>query len=222
MKLRTPSRRRKRRGVGRPDAQAETNVRDALLDAARQLFLDHGFEKTTARQIAQAAHTTPAMIHYYFGDKAGLFHAMLDRTIAPLRARLADGIASGTADLEPQMLMDLQMRLVAANPWIPKVIVNEVLAQSGHLKGMFIRDFAGRHMPLMMQLLEQAQRSGKVRRDLDPKLAALSFISLCMFPFIARAVVEPVFGLQIDSNSVDQIIRHTTDLFMRGIAGGRP
>jgi hypothetical protein len=84
---------------------------------------------------------------------------------------------------------------------------------------MFIRDFAGRHMPLMMKLLEQAQRSGKVRREVDPKLAALSFISLCMFPFIARAVVEPVFGLQIDSQSVDQIVRHTTEIFMRGIAG---
>ena len=219
MKLTTTSRRRKRRGVGRPDSQAEENVRDALLDAARHLFLDKGFEQTTARQIAQAAHTTPAMIHYYFGDKAGLFHTMLDETIAPLRMRLAEGIASGAADLDPQTLMELQMRLVAENPWIPKIIVNEVLAQSGHLQPMFIRDFAGRHMPLLVKLLEQAQRSGKVRRDVDSKLAALSFISLCMFPFIARAVVEPVFGMQIDSWSADQLIRHTTALFMRGIAG---
>jgi AcrR family transcriptional regulator len=159
------------------------------------------------------------MIHYYFGDKAGLFHAMLDETVAPLRVRLAEGIASGAADLEPQTLMEMQMRLVAENPWIPKIIVNEVLARSGHLQPMFIRDFAGRHMPLLMKLLEQAQRSGNVRRDVDPKLVALSFISLCMFPFIARAVVEPVFGIQIDSQSAEDLIRHTTELFMRGIAG---
>src|SRR4051812_2571772 len=97
--------RRKRRGVGRPDSQTETNVRDALLAAARELFLEHGFEKTTARQIAQAAHTTPAMIHYYFGDKAGLFHAMLDQTIAPLRTLLADGISNEAVPFDSLELM---------------------------------------------------------------------------------------------------------------------
>ena len=218
MKVRTGSRGRKRRGVGRPDAQSDGNVREALLDAARQLFLDDGFEKTTARRIAQAAHTTPAMIHYYFGDKAGLFHAMLEETIAPLRARLAEGIASDAADVDPRTLMEMQMRLVAANPWIPKVILNEVLAHSGHLRSLFIRDVAGRHMPMLMRLFEEAQRRGKVRSEIDPSLAALSFISLCMFPFIARSVIEPVFGLHIDSASIEQLVQHTTTLFMHGVA----
>src|SRR4051812_17270619 len=117
MKTGSASRVHKRRGVGRPDSQTGVNVRESLLDAARTLFLEHGFEQTTARQIAQAARTTPAMIHYYFGDKAGLFHAMLDQTIAPLRARLAEGIANGSAELDSRTLMSMQMRMVAANPW---------------------------------------------------------------------------------------------------------
>jgi TetR/AcrR family transcriptional regulator len=210
-------RRRKRRGVGRPDSQTDVNVSDALLAAARALFLERGFEKTTARQIAQAAHTTPAMIHYYFGDKAGLFHAMLDQAIAPLRTLLAEGISSDASQFDPAALMSLQMRLVAANPWIPRVIVNEVLAQSGRLRATFVRDVAGRHMPSLMKLFEQGQRSGKLRPDLDPKLTALSFISLCMFPFVARAVVEPVFGVRLDPPGVEQLVQHTTELFMRAI-----
>jgi TetR/AcrR family transcriptional regulator len=217
MKGPSASRRRKRRGVGRPDSQTDAKVSDALLAAARELFLKHGFEKTTARQIAQEAHTTPAMIHYYFGDKAGLFHAMLDQTIAPLRALLAEGISNDAAQIDSSTLMSLQMRLVAANPWIPTVIVNEVLAQPGRLRPTFIRDVAGRHLPLLMKLFEQGQRSGKLRRELDPKLAALSFISLCMFPFIARAVVEPVFGVRLDPLGVEQLIQHTTELFMCAI-----
>jgi TetR/AcrR family transcriptional regulator len=222
MKPSNASRRRKRRSVGRPDSQADANVRQALLDAARDLFLDSGFEKTTARQIAQAANTTPAMIHYYFDDKEGLFHAMLEQTIAPLRDRLMASVATESGGFEAHTLMAMQMRLVAANPWIPKIILNEVLAQPGRLRPLFIRDFAGRHMPLLVTLLEQGQRSGKVRRNLDPKLTALSFISLCMFPFLARAVAEPVFGLRLDAQSIDGLVQHTTALFMQAIAGEQP
>lgn len=215
MKSAAASRRRKTRRVGRPDSQADTNVREALLNAARELFLERGFERTTARQIAQAARTTPAMIHYYFGDKAGLFEAMLDQTIAPLRALLVEGVGAGP--LDPTTMLAMQMRVIAANAWIPAVVVNEVLAQPGRLRPMFVRDVAGRHMPLLVKLFEQGKRAGRVRSDLDPKLAALSFISLCVFPFVARAVVEPVFGIRVDEQ-IDAIVKHTETLLMRGIA----
>jgi TetR/AcrR family transcriptional regulator len=221
MKTGSASRVRKRRGVGRPDSQSPANVRETLLEAARALFLEHGFEKTTARQIAKTARTTPAMIHYYFGDKAGLFQAMLDQTIAPLRTLLADGIAKGTSELDSRILMNMQMHMIAANPWIPAVILNEVLPQSGRLRPLFIRDVAGRHMPLLIKLFEQGQRSGQVRRDLDPRFAALSFISLCMFPFVARAVVEPVFGIELDAQSIERFVEHTTEMFTRGIMGDK-
>src|SRR5262245_20387674 len=78
-------RRRRSRSPGRPSVQDEADVHNALLDAATKLFLKHGFERVTARQIAAAAGTTPAMIHYYFDNKLGLFKAMLDRTIQPVR-----------------------------------------------------------------------------------------------------------------------------------------
>jgi TetR/AcrR family transcriptional regulator len=159
------------------------------------------------------------MIHYYFGDKAGLFQAMLDQTLAPLRTLLAESVSHDAGRVDVRTLMGMQMRLVAANPWIPAVILNEVLAQPGRLRPMFVRDVAGRHIPSLMKLFEQEQRSGKVRRDLDPKLAALSFISLCMFPFIARAVAEPVFGVHLDALRIEQVVQHTIDLLIRGIRG---
>ncbi|HEU4600543.1 MAG TPA: helix-turn-helix domain-containing protein [Steroidobacteraceae bacterium] len=215
MKVPAGSRRSKTRRVGRPDSQADANVREALLNAARELFVERGFERTTARQIAQAARTTPAMIHYYFGDKAGLFEAMLDQTIAPLRNLLVEG--AGAGELDPRTMLAMQMRLIAANAWIPALVVNEVLAQPGRLRPMFVRDVAGRHMPLLVKLFEQGKRAGRLRSDVDPKLAALSFISLCVFPFVARAVVEPVFGIRIDDH-IDEILKHTERLLMRGIA----
>jgi AcrR family transcriptional regulator len=53
-------------------------ARNRLLDAALQLFADHGFSKTSTREIALAAQVNVAAISYYFGDKAGLYRAVFE------------------------------------------------------------------------------------------------------------------------------------------------
>ena len=49
--------------------------RERLLHTALGLFAQHGFAKTSTRQIAESAGTNLAAISYYFGDKAGLYRA---------------------------------------------------------------------------------------------------------------------------------------------------
>jgi AcrR family transcriptional regulator len=51
--------------------------RERLLQAALRLFAEKGFAKTSTREIALAAQTNIAAISYYFGDKAGLYRAVL-------------------------------------------------------------------------------------------------------------------------------------------------
>ena len=62
---------RGRRPLGSPDA------RRAVLDAARELFAERGFERTTMRAVAGQAGVDPALIYHYFGDKDGLLFAAL-------------------------------------------------------------------------------------------------------------------------------------------------
>jgi TetR/AcrR family transcriptional regulator, regulator of cefoperazone and chloramphenicol sensitivity len=50
--------------------------RARLMRAALALFAQHGYAKTSTREIAEAAHTNVAAISYYFGDKAGLYRAV--------------------------------------------------------------------------------------------------------------------------------------------------
>jgi len=210
-----PRRRRPRwRSPGRPPVDTEGDVRSALLDAASKLFLKHGFERTTARQIAGAAGTTPAMIHYYFDNKLGLFRAMLERAIGPVRELIAGSSQSGAVD--PALLIRMHMQIAAANPWIATLIVNEVLSEKGRFRGTFIRDVAGRQAPLVIELLQRARASGSVRADLDVRLAALSLMSLCMFPFLARHVAGPVLGLKFDEDEIGRLIAHTAQLFAVG------
>ena len=62
---------RGRRPLGSPDA------RRAVLDAARELFAELGFERTTMRAVAARAGVDPALIYHYFGYKDGLLFAAL-------------------------------------------------------------------------------------------------------------------------------------------------
>src|SRR5688572_8994578 len=213
----TPVRRKRARLPGRPAGGSEDDIRAALLDSAGKLFLKHGFERVTARQIATAAGTTPAMIHYYFTNKLGLFRAMLDRAIAPVRERLAGLLLQSDGALDVTTLIALHMRTVATHSWIPVFILNEVLAEKGRFRATFIREIASRQLPLVVELLERGRASGRFRADLDPKLAALSLLSLCMFPFLSKPVSATVLGLKYEGEDLERLIEHTAKVFLNGI-----
>ena len=68
-----------------PPAAADSRAR--LLSAALRLFAEHGFAKTSIRQIAEAAGANTALISYYFGDKKGLYNAAYAEPLGgPLQA----------------------------------------------------------------------------------------------------------------------------------------
>lgn len=48
-------------------------TRAAILEAARQLFAQHGYDRTTVREVAARAGIDPAMVIRYFGSKDELF-----------------------------------------------------------------------------------------------------------------------------------------------------
>lgn len=55
-----------------------TDTRQRLLDAARHLFTERGFAKVTVRDITSEAQANLAAVSYHFGDKAGLYEAVLE------------------------------------------------------------------------------------------------------------------------------------------------
>ena len=61
----------------RPKRDREA-TRRRLLEAARELFGEHGYDGVTVRMIAAAADANVALVHRYFGSKAGLFAEVLE------------------------------------------------------------------------------------------------------------------------------------------------
>lgn len=92
------ARQRKRPGVGRPRKVAGAEgTADRILDAAEDLFSKRGFDGVTLRQVAELALVDPALAHYYFDSKQGLFDAVLARRAQLLfseRLAALDGYAA--------------------------------------------------------------------------------------------------------------------------------
>jgi TetR/AcrR family transcriptional regulator len=205
------------RPPGRPRGGNDPRVRDALLEAARTLFLRYGFRAVSSRQIAATARVNPAMIHYYFDGKEGLYRAMLESAIAPVLTRLVSMLGEQeTADIEG--LARTYMRVLAANSWIPGLMVREVLSPDGSFRQVFIRDLAGRFAPMLRTVIEREIEVGHLRRDLDPSLTCVSFMSLALFPFISLPISSRVLGVDTTSEGIEALIEHQMRMLMQGVS----
>jgi AcrR family transcriptional regulator len=60
---------------------SEQYTRERLLQEATRLFADQGFKKVTVREICRAAEANVAAINYHFGDKLGLYRAVVQQAI---------------------------------------------------------------------------------------------------------------------------------------------
>ncbi|MFB7416639.1 TetR/AcrR family transcriptional regulator [Streptomyces sp. NPDC056121] len=103
----------------RADRRRATEAR--ILDSARELFAEKGFDRTTIRAVATAASVDPALVMQYFGSKRELFtqavqalpavpaiadtDALVDQLLATLGLKLG-GLPEGTLVMIRSMLTD--------------------------------------------------------------------------------------------------------------------
>ncbi len=169
------------------------------------------------REVAAAAGVTPGMIAYYFDGKQGLYQAMLDSVFDRLLEQLREIAAAPPAGSEPlDAFFDLYIRTLARDPWVPKLIVREVLSSDTPLRAHFIERFVSRAAKLIPLILEQQTAEGRLRSDLDPGLTLLSMVGAAVFPFLSYPLVGPVLGFELDDDFRDRLIAHTARLFREG------
>ena len=78
---------------------SSADTRQRLVDAAANLFANKGFEHVTVREICKASNANVAAVNYHFGDKAGLYRAVVMRAIDVMREtnelsqRAGDGLS---------------------------------------------------------------------------------------------------------------------------------
>ena len=96
-----PARRGRRGGT--------TESRDRILDAARRLFAEHGFEGTSLRQVARAAGVDPGMVHHFFNGKDELFAQSVELPADPEEV-LAD-VSAARPEQRAELIVRAVLRL---------------------------------------------------------------------------------------------------------------
>jgi AcrR family transcriptional regulator len=61
----------------------ESRTREAILEAARRSFAEHGYDGATIRGIAADVGVNPALVHHFYGTKEGLFAAAMRLPVLP-------------------------------------------------------------------------------------------------------------------------------------------
>ena len=78
----------------------ESRTREAILEAARAQFAEHGYDGATIRAIAAAAGVDPALVHHFYGSKEQLFAAAMRLPVVPsevITAALSDARLAGVS-----------------------------------------------------------------------------------------------------------------------------
>ena len=210
-----------KRTRGRPSARAAgtpgADLRARLLDAAIARFAVKGIAATSLRDIATEAGVTPALLHYYFGDKAQLQDAVIEERLIPLFADLRAPLQQAGDDIAALVAGFVVGigRLIERHPWLPSLWVREVLSEGGALRDLLLGRMAPQVPLLLAQRFAAAQREGRLNPDLDPRLLVVSLIGLTMFPAAGAPIWRRIFDA--DDLNADALRLHTLALLDRGL-----
>ena len=95
-------------------------TRTRILDAAEELFMQHGFEGTSMRLLTSKAGVNLAAVNYHFGSKDALIEAVFRRRLDPMNAaRVA--------------ALDRLERDASGQPLAPDAIIRAFVGPSLHL-----------------------------------------------------------------------------------------
>jgi len=76
-------------GISERKQKEKENLKQEIMDAARELFVEKGYEAVSMRKIAERIDYSPTTIYLYFDDKADLMTQICERTFAKLTHKLS-------------------------------------------------------------------------------------------------------------------------------------
>jgi len=161
-------------------------TRQRILRAARREFVSKGFPGARVDAIAGAASVNKRMLYHYFGDKEALYRAVLREGIATN----LDLVAAAPADPD-ELLPFLFTRVLQRVDGI-RLLQWEALGAGG--RKPVAEEERRKAWVEGAERLRDAQRAGRLHRDLDAEYLVLALMALTIFPQAFPQVVHMVTG----------------------------
>ena len=198
-----------------------THTEIRLLEAAGEIFAEYGYRAATVRQICEKAGANVAAVNYYYGDKEGLYLAVL-RSVPDAHAekypssRGLDANATAEARLRAYVESLLQRVFDPGRPgWHAKIIAREMVEPTRALDSLLEEVARPLHEELagiVRQLL------GSDPNDDEVRLCALSIMGQCVYYHHARTVLTRLYPAQsFDTDNVARLVSHISEFSMAAL-----
>jgi AcrR family transcriptional regulator len=171
-------------------------TRGAILAAATQEFSTNGLTGARVDAIAQRARVNKRMIYHYFGDKDGLYLAVLEATYGSIRAAELD---LHLTDRDPvdgmRELVLFTWRYFLAHPEFLSLLGTENLHKAAHLKrSKRIRELHSPLTGMISALLARGAKARVFRTGVDPVELYITIAALGFFYLSNRHTLSTIFG----------------------------
>jgi len=161
-----------------------TEVKQRILQVARELFIKNGYNNTSIRDIASASDTNVAMVNYYYHSKYNLFEIIFEEALGVLLSRVLNVINSDKPifDLIASWIESYYETLLEY-PQIPIFILNAINQNPERLTERIQKYQPYDIFLKITERLDSEVEKGTIRNT--PSLDfLLNIFSLCIFPFI--------------------------------------
>jgi TetR/AcrR family transcriptional regulator len=195
-------------------------TRNAVLAAAQAEFAANGLSGARVDAIARRARANKRMIYHYFGSKAGLYLAALERVYEDLRgtertldlARLPPAVAI-------RRLVEFTFDYSQAHPEMISLINNENLHRARHLRqSRRVQDLHSPFVQLIDGILKRGVASGVFRAGLNPIELYITIAALSYFYLSNNWTLSVIFGRDLGADAaLRRRKRHNIDMILHAI-----
>lgn len=201
--------------------QTGQSGREAVLDAAADLFARRGYGGVAVQDIADAAGVHKTTVLYQFNTKEELHEAVLDRAIGPVITMMHDFLSG---EFNPERLawhLDQIHGYLRANPSVPRLVIRELLEGGEYGEGadVYVERFVGPLYEPASRRLQEAQAAG-LMAPISPVFFMHDLHVQVMSYFCHGPLLERIMGT--DPYSVDALIARRNYLVDQILSQQRP
>lgn len=165
-----------------------------LLEAATSEFHEKGFHGARMQEIARRAGLNQSLLHYYYRTKGRLFEAVFQAATGQVMVPVLE-ILGGDYPLREKVerFTHTYIDLILAHPHVPGFVMEELRRNPGRLRHFVGERSAGLYTRLERQIVA-AVDAGDIR-PIEPEQFLVHLLALCVFPFVARPMVQTLTGM---------------------------
>lgn len=214
-RMRSTAKRRSRvREGGAPDSA----TRDLLLKTTSDLMTERGVNNVSLNDIGARSGLNPALVGYYFGNKAGLMVDVLRMVLGPgIQHMLALPDMSATPQEKLRIHISGMVNVYFRYPYINRLMHHLLLEDAPYFGPKIAIEFSKPVSEVQRAILDEGVKKG-IFREIDPLLFYVQVIGACDQLFHGRYQLEYVFGVKgIDEDLKRRFIDHLMGVLLDGI-----